>query len=78
MDWGAIIQLSLVILGAASIAAGIVAYRRSTRTGVRAFGASAVAAGVVMLAIVLITVPVSSSGDGSPDPTVTKVEVAAE
>ena len=50
MDWGAIIQLSLAILGAASIAGGIFAYRGSTRTGIRAFGASALAAGVVMWA----------------------------
>ena len=78
MDWGAIIQLSLAILGAASIVGGIVAYRGSARTGVRAFAASAVAAGVVMWAVVLITVPISSTGDGSPDPIVTKVEVAAD
>ena len=78
MDWGAIIQLSLAILGAASIVGGIVAYRRSARTGVRAFAASAVAAGVVMWAVVLLTVPASSTGDGSPDPTVTKVEAAAD
>ena len=78
MDWSAIIQLSLAILGAASIVGGIVAYRRSARTGVRAFAASAVAAGVVMWAVVLLTVPVSSTGDGPPDPTVTKVEAAAD
>ena len=78
MDWGAIIQLSLAILGAASMVGGIVAYRGSARTGVRAFAASAVAAGVVMWAVVLITVPVSSTGDGSPEPTVTKVEVAGD
>ncbi len=78
MDWGAIIQLSLAILGAAFIVGGIVAYRGSTRTGVRAFAASAVAAGVVMWAVVLITVPVSSAGDGPSDATVTKVEAAAD
>ena len=78
MDWSAIIQLSLAILGAASIAGGIVAYRGSRRTGVRAFAASAVAAGVVMWAVVLLTVPVSSTGDGPPGPTVTKVEAAAD
>ena len=78
MDWGAIIQLSLAILGAGLIVGGIVAYRGSTRTGLRAFSAGSVAAGAVMLAVVLFTLPVSSSGDGSPDPTVTKVEVAAD
>ncbi len=74
MDWGAVIQLSLAILGAALVAGGIVAYRGSTRTGVRAFGASAVAAGVVMWAVVLMTFPVSSTGE-SPDPIVSGVTV---
>ena len=78
MDWGTIIQLSLAILGAALFVGGIVAYRGSIRTGVRALGASAVAAGVVMWVIVLITFPLSSTGDGPPEPTVTGVEVAAE
>ncbi len=70
MDWGAIIQLSLAILGAALIAGGIVAYRGSPRTGVRAFGASAAAGGGVMWAIVLITVSVSSTGDATPTPVI--------
>jgi len=61
LDWGAIIWMILSILGAALIAGGIVAYRRSRRTGVRAFGAAAFAAGVVMWAIVLVTIPVSST-----------------
>ena len=78
MDWGAVIQLSFAMLGAAFIAGGIVAYRGSARTGVRSFGAAAVAAGIVMLAIVLITVPVSSTGDGPQEPTVTKVVAAVE
>ena len=77
MDWGAVIQLILAILGAALIAGGIVAYRRSARTGVRTFGASAVAAGVVMWAVVLMTVPVSTTGGGSLEPTVEKVEASA-
>jgi len=77
MDWGAIIQLSLAILGAAFVAGGIVAYRGSTRTGIRAFGASAAAAGVVMWAIVLFTVPVSTTGGGPNEPTVTGVVRAA-
>ena len=61
MDSGAIIQLTLAILGAALTVGGIVAYRGSKRTGVRVLGASAIAAGVVMLAVVLFTVPVSST-----------------
>ena len=48
MDWGAVVQLTLAILGAVLIAGGIVGYRGSARTGVRAFGAAAVAGGVVM------------------------------
>jgi len=71
MDWSIVIQVSLGILGAALIVGGIVAYRGSPRTGVRAFAAGAVAAGVVMCAFVLLTVPISStSGDWSPEPTV--------
>ena len=62
MDWGAIIQLTLAILGAALNLGGIVAYRGSARTGVRVLGASAIAAGVVMLAVVLFTIQVSSTG----------------
>lgn len=48
MDWGIIIQLTLAILGVASIAGGIVAYRGSARTGVRVLGASTIAAGVIL------------------------------
>ena len=65
MDWGAIILLTLAIVGAALIVGGIVAYRGSSRTGVRALGASAIAAGAVMLLVVLFTVPASSTGGPS-------------
>ena len=68
MDWAAVIWIILSILGAALIAGGIVAYRRSRRTGVRAFGAAALAAGIVMWAIVLVTIPVSSTQHVSPEP----------
>ncbi len=78
MDWGSVIQLTLAMLGAAFIAGGIVTYRRGARTGVRAFAASAMAVGVVMWAVVLITIPVSTTGDGPQEPTVTKVEVVAD
>ena len=67
MDWGIAIQLTLGILGAALIVGGIVAYRGSTRTGVRAFSSSAIAAGVVMWVVVLLTVPVSVTGEGPLD-----------
>jgi hypothetical protein len=60
VDWGSVIQLILAILGAALIAGGIVAYRGSQKTGVQAFGAAAIAAGVVMWAILVLTIPVSS------------------
>ena len=58
MDWGAVILLVLIILGAAFVVGGIVAYRGSRSTGVRAI---AVAAGVAMWAIVLFVAPVSRS-----------------
>ena len=61
MSWGAVIWMILSILGAALIAGGIVMYRRSGRTGARSFGAAAIAAGVVMWAIVVVTIPVSST-----------------
>ena len=69
MDWGTGIQLTLAILGAAMIVGGIVAYRGSARTGVRAFSASAVAAGVVMWLIVVSVTSTSSSGT-APEPVV--------
>ena len=68
MDWGSVIWLILAILGAASIVGGIVAYRGSTTVGVRAFGAATVAAGVVMWAVILVTVPVSTSSGDAPSP----------
>jgi len=70
MEWGNVIWLILSILGAALIAGGIVAYRGSRRTRVRSFGAAAIAAGVVMWAIILVTIPVSYTQHGSPEPTV--------
>jgi len=78
MNWEFVVPMILAILGAALIIGGIVAYRGSTRTGVRSFGASAVAAGVVMWAVVLLTVPLSPTGGGSPDPIVEGVEAPAQ
>jgi hypothetical protein len=69
MNWDAVIWMILSILGAAFITGGIVAYRGSWRTRIRAFAAAAIAAGVVMWAIVIVTIPVSSTGHGSPEPT---------
>ena len=51
----------LGILGAALIAGGIVLYRRSARTSLRAFGAAAIAAGAVMWLVILLITPVFSS-----------------
>ncbi len=48
-------------LGAALIAGGIFFYRGITKTNVRALGAAAVAAGVVIWAIILFITPVFSS-----------------
>jgi drug/metabolite transporter (DMT)-like permease len=70
MDWGSIVWILLAIVGAAAIVGGIVAYRGSKSTGGQAAGAALAAAGIAMWAIVLITVPVSSSGGDSPDPIV--------
>ena len=56
--------INIVLLGALSaalIAGGIVFYRGSTKTGVRALGAAAVAAGVAIWAIILFITPVFSS-----------------
>ena len=79
MDWltDGMIIMALAILGAGLIAGGVVSYRGSARVGVRAFGATAVALGVVMWAVVLITTPVSQSGEGPSAPTVAKVESLA-
>ena len=68
MDWGSVVWLILVIIGAASIVGGIVAYRGSKSTGGRAAGAALAAAGIAMWAIVLVTVPVSSSSGDTPSP----------
>ena len=68
MDWGSIVWLMLAILGAAAIVGGIIAYRGSMSIGGRAFGAASVAAGVVMWAIILVTVPVSTSSSNAPSP----------
>ncbi len=70
MDWGFILQVTFAVLGAALIVGGFVAYRGSARTGVRAFAAAAIASGVVIVFIVGMTLPLSSTSDGSPDPVI--------
>ena len=74
MEWGWIIIMGLAILGAGLIAGGFVSYRGSARVGVKAFGASAVAVGVMMWAVVLMVAPVSYSGEGPSAPTVELIE----
>jgi len=64
MDWGAVVWIVLGVLGAALIAGGVIGYRGSGRTGVRALSGGAVAAGLAMWAVVAVTVPVSQSGSG--------------
>ena len=54
----------MAVLGTALVVGGIVAYRGSVRTGVRSFAAAGIASGVVMLAIVVMTVPAYSTSDG--------------
>lgn len=67
MDWGSVIWLILAVFGAALVAGGVVAYRGSATVGPRAFAAAAVAAGLVMWAVIVLTVPVSvTSGDAHP------------
>ncbi len=59
MDWSFMIIALLGVFGAALIAGGLVAYRGSARIITRAFAAGAIAAGLVMLALVLYITPVS-------------------
>ncbi len=75
MDSGFILQVALAVLGVALIAGGFVAYRGSARTGVRSFAAAGIASGTVMLAVLVMTLAVATTGDGPPDPV---VETAAE
>ena len=53
--------ITLSVLGAAFITGGVVGYRKSNSTRGKAISAAFIAAGVVMLAILLIVTPVSVS-----------------
>ena len=53
----------LGVVGAALIAGGVVSYRGTQRTGVRAGAAAAVAAGVAMLLVLALVIPASVSTD---------------
>ena len=50
----------LAVLGAAFIVGGIIGYRKSKGALAKAISAAAVAAGIVMWAIVIFVVPVTS------------------
>ncbi len=76
MDWGSVVWLLLAIVGAASIAGGVVAYRRGGSVG-QTLGAASVAAGVAMWAIILVTVPMSTSSGDSPAPIVVTDQIPA-
>ena len=54
-----IIAAILGILGAAFIAGGIVGYRKGESVTAKAISAAAIAAGIVMLAIIIFIIPVS-------------------
>jgi hypothetical protein len=54
-----IIIMMLGIFGAALIAGGIVIYRGSTNTYMRALAAAAIAAGIAMWAFILFITPTS-------------------
>ena len=70
MDWDSIVWLILAVLGAASIVGGVVVFRGSGNTGGRAAGSALAAAGVVMWAVILVTVPLSTSSSDAPSPIV--------
>jgi hypothetical protein len=66
------VTIAFAIVGAALIVGGVVMFRGNERRGQRAFGASAITAGLMMWAVILFITPVSStSSQGtSPNPVV--------
>lgn len=71
MEWSAVMWIVFAVAGAGLIAGGIVAYRKGGETRTRALGAAAVGAGLMMWAVVALTMPASNSDNASPDPDVT-------
>ena len=65
MNWEFIIKLTLGVLGAALVAGGIVAYRKSESTRVKTLSSAAVAAGLVMWAAIVVTTSVTSEVGGT-------------
>jgi hypothetical protein len=70
MNLDALIWIILSIFGAASIAGGVVLYSKSKGPYARALGAASAVAGIVMLGIVLVTLPVSQAKNGTPEPAI--------
>lgn len=56
-----LIIAALAIVGAALVAGGFVAYRRSEATGVKALAAAAIAAGGLMLALAIFVTPIGQT-----------------
>jgi hypothetical protein len=65
-----IVIIAISVLGGALIAGGFVGYRRSLTTGAKVVSAAGVAAGLVMWAVLLLIVPVSSNTETQPQPIV--------
>ena len=61
MDWGFIFQIALAILGAALTVGGFMALRSKRFEDKRPIAGACLAAGVMMLLIVGLTLPVSST-----------------
>ncbi len=69
MDLSLIISIPILVLGivgAALVAAGVVAYRGSARTWVRALAAAMVAAGIATWALILWITPVAVTSSAAP------------
>ena len=77
MDIAALVWIALSTFCAASIAGGIVLYRNASRSGLRAWGMSGIAAGVALLLVVLLTVPMRTDGEQS-DPTIAQPDTAVQ
>ena len=70
MNLDTLLWIVLSIFGAASIAGGSSLYSKSKGPYARALGAASATAGIVMLGIVLLTLPVSQTKNGVPEPTI--------
>ena len=78
MDWGWITIYALAIFGAGGIAGGIIAFRGSSRTGIRSIAVASIASGMMMWMVVLMVVPASISSTGPGRPVIVGLELASE